>query len=707
MGDLFHAVDLTVFLIALVAVMAVGLLAGRGETESSEQYFLAGRHIRWWGVAGSIYGSNVSANHLVGMLGLGFSIGFAQSHFELGAIFGLLMLCYGFLPVYRRLKIYTLSEYLGRRYDDRSRLSYAVIMVLIMAGVQMVPGLYIGARSACVMVGNAAIENHMDPVETVGDRQEIESGQITRDDLPLKPVVRVDMKWYAAFVLILAVISTVYTVLGGLRAVVLTDAIQSLLLLGGGLLLAFLIFSELGGGDGVVAGWQEMIRLDQADAQQKMRLYLPSNHPKLPWSGVLTGLIFMHFFYWGTNQFIVQRALAATTDGEARLGIITAGFLKLLIPFFCIAAGIAGYFLIGQRVDHDVDPDAAFSELVRLVVPAGYGLIGIVAAGLIGAILSSIDSMMNSAATIFTIDVYQKYIRPDADDRQLVRVGRISIIVFVVIATGLTFAVIDPNSKDNFFLQIANYTSLLTPGLLVAFLVGMFWRRATAGGALVTIIAGVLFSLAFQTAYDRTAGMPPAVYQVLTKQKTLNETRIQDLPADWHELNSDEITQRVEDHKESLNAINMALGPSLNFFHRVVAVILSCLLVHVVVSLGTSVEPDQARLTWSDLGGHHPHDLKRLAQLILLAITLLVCLAIAMRAGWIHPPLASAVAAAITLIAFAVNSTRQRTPTEETSDPQAADDAADVSGSAPWWSRDRNWAALLCATAIWMHFFFA
>ena len=235
MGDLFHAVDLAVFLIALVAVMAVGLLAGRGETESSEQYFLAGRHIRWWGVAGSIYGSNVSANHLVGMLGLGFSIGFAQSHFELGAIFGLLMLCYGFLPVYRRLKIYTLSEYLGRRYDDRSRLSYAVIMVLIMAGVQMVPGLYIGARSACVMVGNAAIENHMDPVETVGDRQEIESGQITRDDLPLKPVVRVDRKWYAAFVLILAVISTVYTVLGGLRAVVLTDAIQSLLLLGGGL----------------------------------------------------------------------------------------------------------------------------------------------------------------------------------------------------------------------------------------------------------------------------------------------------------------------------------------------------------------------------------------------------------------------------------------------------------------------------------------
>ncbi len=705
MGDLFHAVDFAVFLIALVAVMAVGLLAGRGETESSEQYFLAGRHIRWWGVAGSIYGSNVSANHLVGMLGLGFSIGFAQSHFELGAIFGLLLLCYGFLPVYRRLKIYTLSEYLGRRYDDRSRLSYAVIMVLIMAGVQMVPGLYIGARSACVMVGGAAIDNHQVAEETVGNRREIEAGTIAENDLKAHPVVKVDMKWYAAFVIILAVISTVYTVLGGLRAVVLTDAIQSLLLLGGGILLALLIFGELGDGDGVAAGWREMIRLDHLESEQKMRLYLPSNHSQLPWSGVLSGLIFMHCFYWGTNQFIVQRALAARSDGEARLGIIAAGFLKLLIPFFCIAAGIAGFFLIRQRVDHDVDPDAAFSELVRLVVPAGYGLIGIVAAGLIGAILSSIDSMMNSAATIFTIDVYQKYIRPDADDRQLVRVGRISIIVFVLIATGLTFAVIDPNSKDNFFLQIVNYTTYLTPGLLVAFLVGMFWRRGTASGALVTIIAGVLFSWAFQEAYDRTVGMPPAVYQVITEQKTLDATRISDLPQDWQALNSDEITRRVENHREELNAVNLTLGPSLNFFHRVVAVILCCLIVHVLVSLSTSVEAEQARLTWSDLGGHHPDDLKRLAQLILLAIGLLAVLAGTMWAGWVRPSVASFIAAAITLAAFRINSTRRnKFPLGESG---TGVEAPAPAGDRPWWARDRSWAALLCATAVWMHFFFA
>jgi len=696
MGDLFHWVDLTVFFVALLAVMATGLLAARGDSESSEHYFLAGRQIRWWGVAGSIYGSNVSANHMVGMMGIGFAIGFAQSHFELGAIFGLLLLCYGFLPVYRRLKIYTLSEYLGRRYDDRSRLSYAVIMVLIMAGVQMVPGLYIGARSACVMVGAPAIRIEQVSVKTVGDLQTIESGEADEASLNKQPVVRVNTTWYLAFVVVLAVIATVYTVIGGLRAVVLTDAIQSLLLLGGGILLAVLIFRELSGGQGVIDGWNRMLELDAAAGSRKMRLYLASNHPQLPWSGVLTGLIFMHCFYWGTNQFIVQRALGARSDEEAKLGIIVAGFLKLLIPFFAIAAGIAGYYLITDRVDHAVAPDAAFAELVTLVVPAGVGLVGIVAAGLIGAILSSIDSMMNSAATIFTIDVYQKYIRPDADDQQLVRVGRISIIVFVVVATALTFVVIDPNSEKNFFLQIANHTSLLTPGLLVAFLVGMFWARATATGAVVTIVAGVLFSLVYQAAYDGTVGMPTPAYNVITNAQEFASIKIDDLPEQWQQLDSHEIGRRIESHRGQLNPVNRAFGPSLNFFHRVVAVIFSCLAVHVLVSLRTSVDDEQSRLTWTDLGGHRADDLGKLVQLGLLAIGLLLAIALVMKYGFLSSTIAAWVAAGVTLAAFGVNSRRR-------SRRLAENDEIDQRA---WWKRDRTWAALLCAIAVWMHFYF-
>ncbi len=702
MGALFEWLDLVVFFAALASVMAVGLLAGRGDSGSSEDYFLAGRHIRWWGVAGSIYGSNVSANHLVGMLGIGFAIGFAQSHFELGAIFGLLMLCYGFLPVYRRLRIYTLSEYLGRRYDNRSRLAYAVIMVLIMAGVQMVPGLYIGARSACVMMGDAAIETIELPHETIGDRLSIEKGLMTADELPTRPVVQVNMTWYAAFVVALAAVSTLYTVLGGLKAVVLTDAIQSLLLLAGGILLAVLIFGELAQGEGALAGWDRMIALDDAADTRKMRLYLPTDHPQLPWSGVLTGLLFMHCFYWGTNQFIVQRALGARSDTEARLGIIAAGFLKLLIPFFAIAAGIAGYYLIQDRVAYAVDPDAAFAELVKLVVPPGVGLVGVIAAGLIGAILSSIDSMMNSAATIFTFDVYRQSIRPDASDQQLVRVGRISIGIFVLIAAVLTFLVIDPNSKDNFFLQIANYTSLLTPGLLVAFLVGMFWPRATATGAVVTIASGVVFSLLLQYSYDHFLGMPAAAYQVLTDQQDLLQVPIAALPAQWQDLSFAQITANVDAFEGHLNAVNRTLGPSLSFFHRVVAVIACCLVVHVLVSLRTEVTTQQSQLTWTNLGGHHPHDLKRLVQLSAATVGLILLLAVAVAGSVVSTSLAAMLAAGIVLAAFGINIRRRRQR-----DLPATVGSETGKSARPWWKQDRIWAALLAAAAVWMHFFFA
>ncbi|MCH7688349.1 MAG: transporter, partial [Planctomycetes bacterium] len=330
MGDVFTPLDLIIFFTALVGVMAVGLIAGRKEN-TSEDYFLAGRSVPWWGVAGSIFGSNVSANHMVGMMGIGFSIGFAQSHFELGAIFGLMVLCYGFLPVYRKLNVYTLSEYLGRRYDERSRLAYAIIMILIMVVVQMVPGLYIGARSICVLMGGDAMET-VSEVQT--DRDVAAGSEATNVTVQTR---NVNQTYYNVFVIALAVVAAAYTVFGGLKAVIWTDVIQSALLLAAGIGVALLTFQKIG-------GWGEMMALDQAGAH-KMRLYRPMNDPDLPWTGVFTGLMAMHCFYWGTNQFIVQRALGARSDSEARLGIVAAGFLKLLIPFFAIGTGVAAYYL--------------------------------------------------------------------------------------------------------------------------------------------------------------------------------------------------------------------------------------------------------------------------------------------------------------------------------------------------------------------------
>ncbi|HJN07850.1 MAG TPA: sodium/solute symporter [Pirellulaceae bacterium] len=621
MGDLLQPLDLVLFFAALIFAMAVGLIAGRKE-ETSEDYFLAGKTIPWWGVAGSIYGSNVSANHMVGMMGIGFSIGFAQSHFELGAIAGLMVLCYGFLPVYRKLNVFTLSEYLRQRYDERSQILYAVIMVIIMAVVQMVPGLYIGARSVCVLLGGDAVQPaNIDASE--------EDGQAATKH-------HVNYSYYTGFVIALAVISASYTIFGGLKAVVWTDVIQSVLLLAAGLLVAFLVFREIG-------GWSALMAADRA-GEEKMHLYLPMNHSQLPWTGVFTGLMAMHCFYWGTNQFIVQRAIAARSDTEARIGIIVAGFLKLLIPFFAIASGVAAFYLFKERLHREIAPDTAFTEVVRLVVPAGFGIVGLISAGLIGAILSSIDSMMNSAATIVTIDIYKRYINPNANDRQMILIGRLSIVIFVVLAALMAIFILDPNSEKNFFLQIVNYQNYLTPGLLVAFVLGMLWRRGTATAAFVTIISGVFFSWLVEYTYNHRLGRIPMVAELF--------------------------------------------GEQLNFFHRVVGVILLCGVIHVVVSLLTPEDEKKGRLVWTDLGGHEPGTLRNLFLAILGSICFFTVLALVMVAGT-NPAICAVVGSLWTLAMFA--GAIKLYPREDAS---------------KWFLDDRSWAGLLCSAAIFMMYYF-
>ena len=641
MGEVFTTLDLVIFFAALIGVMIVGLIAGRKE-DTSEDYFLAGRGVSWWGVAGSIFGSNVSANHMVGMMGIGFSIGFAQSHFELGAIFALMLLCYGFLPVYRNLRVYTLSEYLGRRYDDRCRLVYAIIMILIMTVVQMVPGLYIGSRSICVLMGGEAIQT-----VAVSEIEQNVAEQAEADP-PASSRRVVNRSYYNTFVIALAVVAAVYTVIGGLKAVIWTDVMQSMLLLAAGIAVAVLTFHQIG-------GWGTMMALDQA-GEHKMRLYRPMNDPDLPWTGVLTGLIAMHCFYWGTNQFIVQRALGARSDREARLGIVAAGFLKMTIPFFAIGTGVAAFYLF-QAGSHSVDPDAAFPELVKLVIPTGMGIVGLISAGLIGAILSSIDSMMNSAATIVTVDVYKRYINPHATDRQMIFVGRVSIVVFVAGAALMAIFMLDPNSKENFFLQIVDYQGYLTPGLLVAFLVGMFWRRGTGSGAFVAMVGGIVFSAIIAYGYRHFLGTQP-------------------LFREW-------------------------FGEELNYFHRVVVVITLCVLVHVVVSLLSRPDAEKSRLVWTDLGGHASGDLYRVIVALLVSLGVFALLGWAMYIEYLRPATCATLAAVWTI--SIICGATCRSVVRRRSDQDATNS---TSLCADLLHEDRFWAGVLCGLAVFMHYYF-
>lgn len=448
-----HTVDLVILVASIIAVTLFGMYVGRKE-EGTSDYFLAGKSIAWWAVAGSIFGTNVSSHHMVGMMGAGLKEGFAQANFEFGAICGLLMLCYFFLPLYRRMGVYTLSEFLGRRYDDRCRLLYSLSNIAFLL-IQMCGTLILGA--------------------------------VTVETLMAGTVYPVS---YETAVWGLSLVAAAYTVFGGLKAVIYTDVIQSILLVIGSAIIAVLAIwhPNVGGISGLLA-----------KEPTKFHVFFAADHPQLPWTGVLTGLMVLHFYYWGTNQFMVQRALGAKTGWDGRMGIIAAGFFKLLIPFLCIVPGMAAGYIL--TIDKETQSDTTFAALTRALVPSGYGLVGLVMAGLVGGILSTIDSMMNSTATLFTFDIYQKYVQPKASEQRLIWVGRIAMIVLVAIAIWLSLQF--GATKGGIFNLMADYNAYLVPGVLVAFLAGIFQRFLTPTGAVACILAGPIASVLLEQGASR------------------------------------------------------------------------------------------------------------------------------------------------------------------------------------------------------------
>ncbi len=439
--------DIAILLTSILVVSAYGLWMGRHERGTSD-FFLAGKSVPWWAVAGSIFGTNVSSHHLVGMMGAGLKEGFAQANFEFGAIAGLMMLCYFFLPLYRRMGVYTLSEYLGRRYDDWTRLFYSLTNTVFLL-IQLCGALALGA---------VTIESL-----TAG------SGY--------------DLSYFDA-VCLLSGVAALYTVTGGLKAVIYTDVLQTLLLIVGAAIIAAAAIwhANVGGLQGLMEKQPE-----------RFHVFFSADHPELPWTGVLTGLMVMHFYFWGTNQFMVQRALGAKSDWDARMGIITAGYLKLLIPFLCIVPGMAAAHILD--LDPVAESDRAFAGLARALLPAGYGLMGLVLAGLIGAMLSTVDSMLNSAATLITFDIYRKYLRPPAGERELIWVGRFTMVAITVASIALSLVFGD--QKAGIFNQMVNYNAYLVPGVLVAFLAGILLAWPTPSGAWASILACPLLSVLF------------------------------------------------------------------------------------------------------------------------------------------------------------------------------------------------------------------
>jgi SSS family solute:Na+ symporter len=483
--------DALILVGSITGVTAFGMWIGRKEDNTSD-YYLAGKTVAWWAIAGSIFGTNISSHHMVGMMGAGLKEGFAQANFEFGAIFGLLMLCYFFLPFYRRMGLYTLSEYLGRRFDDRSRLVYSVTNMAFLL-IQMCGTMILGALTVATLTADS--------------------------DYAIS---------YEFAVCLMALVAGAYTFFGGLKADIFNDVVQSvLLLISSGMLAVLAIWHTNVGG---ISGLLEK-------EPEKFHVFFEASHPQLPWSGVLSGLMVLHLYYWGTNQFIVQRTLGARSDWDARMGTIAAGFFKLLIPFLCIVPGMAAGYILS--IDPETESDTAFAGLTRELLPPGYGLVGIVMAGLVAGILSTIDSMMNSTATLFTFDIYKKYIRPDASEWRLVWVGRFAMMAMVALAIGLSLYY--GQTKGGIFNTMADYNAYLVPGVIVAYVAGILQPFITGTAAFLCILAGPISSIAF-----------------------------------------DQIAYR-------------AFGHSLQAFHRAGLATVACYIVLVVVSLATSGERDRER----------------------------------------------------------------------------------------------------------------
>ncbi len=447
-----ETLDLTVVAIYAVVLLVLAQWVSRekaGHLKDSSDYFLAGRALPWWAIGASLIAANISAEQIIGMSGSAWVMGIAIGAYEWMAAITLVIVGKWLLPVFLKNRIYTMPQFLEKRYDHRVRNVMALFWLGIYVFVNLTSILWLGALAVNTVTGVDL---------TVG---------------------LVALGGFAA----------AYSLYGGLKAVALTDIIQVTLLVLGGILIAIISLNEVSGGEGVIAGFQTL--LDKTPERFDLIFTKDSPHyVSLPGISVLVGgMWIMNLSYWGFNQYIIQRALAAKSTQEAQKGIMFAAFLKMLMPLIIVLPGIAAAILAPDLAA----PDRAYPTVMNLL-PAG--ILGLVFAALIAAIVSSLASMMNSISTIFTMDLYRHLRNDDVSEHQLVVVGRLvsfsAIIIAMVVAKPLL-----GNFKEA-FQYIQEFTGFFTPGVCALFLLGFFWPKTTANGALATAIGSAAFSIAFK-----------------------------------------------------------------------------------------------------------------------------------------------------------------------------------------------------------------
>jgi solute:Na+ symporter, SSS family len=443
--------DLVILGIYAVGIFVLAQWVSRekgGHEKNAQDYFLASRALPWWAIGTSLIAANISAEQIIGMSGSGYVIGMAIASYEWMAAITLIIVGKYFLPIFLKNGIYTMPEFLEKRYSPTVRTTMAVFWLGLYIFVNLTSILWLGATA----------------VET-----------ITGMDVQIA-------------IIVIGAFAGAYALYGGLKAVALTDIVQVSLLVAGGLIISYMALTEIGGDGGVLGGFTRLT----TEFPEKFDMILSKDSPHykdLPGLAVLLGGMWvMNVSYWGFNQYIIQRALGAKDLREAQKGIVLASFLKLLMPVIIVLPGIAA-LVLSPGLSR---PDAAYPSLMAKL-PSG--ILGLVFAALVAAVIASLGSKINSIATIFTMDLYRNA-KPQSSQQHLVWVGRIAAAAALIVAVIVTKPLLV--SFDQGFQYIQEYTGFFTPGICVIFLLGMFWERTTATGALVAAVGSFVLSLALK-----------------------------------------------------------------------------------------------------------------------------------------------------------------------------------------------------------------
>jgi len=435
------AVDISIIVFYFIAVFALAWWVTqreKGVRNTSAGYFLAGRNIGWFVVGASLFASNIGSEHLIGLAGTGYTSGVAVGQFEVLASWILLILGWVFVPFYIKSGVYTMPEFLERRYSPGARtyLSWVSILSYVLTKIS-------------VTIAAAGIV-----FEAIGVGF-----------------------WTGAMVVVVA--TGIYTVLGGLRAVVYTDLLQMFVLIAGSVTVTVMGLGEIG-------GWGAMT---SAVDSGFMSLWKPMSDPEFPWTGIIFGAPILGVWYWCTDQFIVQRVLSAKNEDHARRGTLFGGFLKVLPLFIFVIPGVIAFVMAKNGQLHLEHGDQALPALINALLPAG--LRGLVIAGLLAALMSSLSSVFNSCSTLITLDIYRKW-KPETAEKQLVAVGRIATAVLVLF--GLAWIPI-MRKLGQIYVYLQSVQAYISPPIAAVFLLGIFFKRLNARGAMASLLTGLVLGM--------------------------------------------------------------------------------------------------------------------------------------------------------------------------------------------------------------------